>query len=209
MSNSMEHWNGDQMCVVDIETTGLDPAWNEIIQIAIVPLDSNIKPRKDVLPFYIEIAPEHPERMAVEAMEVSKLRVAEIVLRGHDPEKAKDLLTEWVAKLKLPCTKYGTPKRILLLGHNISFDKAFILRWLGVDMFNEIFDSRIRDTMIAALYLNDRAGMHVNPVPFPKVNLAWMAKTFTIPHEQAHDALQDCLVTAEVYRKLICQGLIA
>lgn len=204
----MEHWNGDQLCVADIETTGLDPNWHEIVQLALLPLDSNINIRKDVLPFYIELIPDNPERMDLESMEISKLKLAELALRGHDREKAKDLLVEWVKKLQLPCTKYGTPKRVLLLGHNIVFDKPFIIKWLGLALFNEIFDSRVRDTMIAANYLNDRAAMHSEKVPFPKVNLAWMAKTFTISHERAHDALQDCIVTAEVYKKLLMQGLL-
>ena len=66
MGTSMIHWNGHQLCAIDTETTGLDPNYNEIIQICILPLDSNIKPRKDVFPFYIEIVPDHPERASPE-----------------------------------------------------------------------------------------------------------------------------------------------
>lgn len=208
MAYSMEHWNGDQIASVDIETTGLDPNWHEILQIAIVPLTSNFERRKDVLPFYIEMCPDHPERADKEAMDVSRLKLAEIAIRGHDKEKAKDLLMDWVKKLKLPCTKYGTPKRIIMLGQNITFDKPFIVKWLGMDMFNEYFDSRMRDTMVVANYLNDRAGMHAEKVPYPKVNLAWLAKTHNIEHSRAHDALQDCMVAAQVYKKMCEQGLI-
>ena len=52
---SMETWNGNQMAVIDVETTGLRPYFNEIVQICILPLDSNCDPRKDILPFYINI----------------------------------------------------------------------------------------------------------------------------------------------------------
>ena len=208
MATSMEHWNGDQMCVLDIETTGLKPGWHEIIQIALLPLDSNIKPRKDVMPFYIEMAPDFPERIDKEAMSVSQLKMADVVLRGHDQEKSKDLLVEWVKKLGLPCTKYGTPKRIIILGHNVSFDKGFVLQWLGADLYNEIFDARSRDTMTTGCYLNDCAGMHAETIPYFKVNLAWMAKCHNIIQDRAHDALQDCMVTAEIYRHQLTRGLL-
>ena len=55
MGNSMQHWNGNQLCVVDVETTGLDLFWHEIIQLCILPLDSDINPRTDVSPFYINL----------------------------------------------------------------------------------------------------------------------------------------------------------
>jgi len=209
MKNSMEHWNGSQMCVIDTETTGLDPYWHEILQICILPLDQNIKPRKDVLPFYIELRPEHPERIDPEAMKVNRLNAAKISQRGFDQEKAKDMLREWYDKLELPFTKSGNyQKRIIPLGQNFAFDKAFILHWLGVEMYNEFFEYHYADTMNTAHYLNDRAAMHGEKVPFSKINLKYLASTLKIPHEFGHDALQDCLVTAEVYRTLLLRGLL-
>lgn len=205
----MEHWNGSQMCVIDTETTGLDPYWHEIIQICILPLDSNIKPRKDVLPFYIEIRPDFPERIDPEAMTVNKLDACKIATRGFDREKAKDMLRDWIDKLDLPFTKSGSyRKRIIPLGQNYAFDRAFILRWLGVHEYNEFFDYHYKDTMIAAHYLNDRAAMHGEAVPFAKVNLSWLANKLNVQNERAHDALSDCVTTAEVYRRLLMQGLL-
>lgn len=207
MPNTMQHWNGDQMCVVDIETTGLDPYWNEILQICILPVDSNIKPRKDVLPFYLEIRPDHPERFDQQAKTVNKIDLNEIMKRGHDSEKAKDLLEEWIKKLGLPCNKFGNPKRILPLGQNYAFDRAFIQQWLGVQMYNDFFDYHYRDTMITAGYINDRAACHAEVVPFSKINLQWLAKQLNVETDRAHDALQDCLTCAEVYRQLLYRGL--
>ena len=62
-NNCMRHWNGDHLVVLDLETTGLRPGWHEIWQIALLPLDSNLDMRKDVLPFDILIEPEHMERI--------------------------------------------------------------------------------------------------------------------------------------------------
>jgi len=208
MSNAMIHWNGNQMCAIDTETTGLDPSYHEVIQICILALDSNIQPRKDVFPFYIEIIPDHPERADPEAMQVNRLNFAKIGQRGHDREKAKDLLREWVTKLGLPSTKYGNPKKILPLGQNYTFDKGFIVSWLGVELYNDFFHYSHRDTKVVADYLNDRAGMHAEKPPFSKTNLSWLAKKLNAPYERGHDALSDCVATAAVYRTMLKQGLL-
>jgi len=208
MKNAMIHWNGDQMCVIDTETTGLVAGWHEIIQICILPLDSNIKPRKDVMPFYIEMIPEYPERASPEAMTINKLDFAKIAQRGHDREKAKDLLEEWMNRLGLPYTTYGNRKRVIPLGQNYAFDQAQIKSWLGEETYSEYFAHRYRDTLQTANYLNDRAGMHAEKVPFNKTTLSWLCNKLNIENLKAHDALADCMATAEVYRKLLMQGLL-
>jgi len=130
--NSMVHWNGNQLCAVDVETTGLDPFVHELVQICILPLDSNVQPRKDVFPFYIEIRPEFPERRDPEAMTVTKLNINKIMERGFDREKAKDLLIEWVDKLGLPLTKGGNYRcKVMPLWHNGKFDYCFI--WFRIN----------------------------------------------------------------------------
>ena len=208
MSNSMRHWNGNQLCAIDCETTGLDSHWHEILQICILPLDSNIEPRKDIIPFYINLIPEHLERVNPDALKVNKTKLSELCKSGHDMEKAKDLLDEWINKLGLPFTKGGFRKKIMPLGQNFAFDKGFIMRWLGLDTYDYYFDYHYKDTMIAANYLNDRAAMHAEKVPFSKIRLAWLAKCFDIDHKNAHNALQDCIVTAKVYKKMLLEGLL-
>ena len=205
---SMLHWNGNQMCAVDTETTGLDAHWNEIIQICILPLTSNLEPRKDVLPFCIDMKIDCIERIDPEAMKVNKLDLATIQLRGFDKEKAKDLLREWIVKLNLPITKAGTPCKIMPLGQNYAFDRDFIIRWLGIEMYNELFDYHYSDTMTTANYLNDRAAMHGENTPFKKVNLSSLATFYKIDHENKHNALSDCVCCAAVYRKMLQAGLL-
>lgn len=200
---SMQHLNGDVVCVIDTETTGLDPLIHEMVQICILPLDHQLKPVKSVMPFYIEVKPEHPERAQKEALAVNKLDLATIVNRGHDRMKAIDMLVDWIDKLGLPYTKYGNRKKIMPLGQNYQFDKGFIQAWLGCEQYNELFHYHYRDTMITAQYLNDRAAFRVEPIPFPKSSLGSLASKLGVQIDNAHDALQDCLATAEVYRKLM------
>lgn len=208
MPNSMQHWNGNQVCVIDTETTGLESGWHDMIQICILPLDSNFEPRKDILPFYINLKPEHPERADPEALKINGLKLAELALNASDQEKAKDLLRGWINKLQLPFTKYGTRKRIIPLGQNFGFDRPFIQEWIGHEEYAELFDYHYRDTMVAALYMNDRAAMHAEKVPFSKVNLKYLASTLKIQYERRHDALEDCIVCAKVYKRMVMEGLL-
>jgi DNA polymerase III epsilon subunit-like protein len=207
-SNSMQHWNEHQLCAMDVETTGADPHYHEICQIAILPLDSNIQPRKDVMPFYIDIIPEHPNRIDPAAVTVTKLTMKKILERGHDKFAAQDLLEQWSESLGLRYTRGGIRKRIMPLGHNYAFDKQFIQRWLGSEAYSDLFDGRYRDTMTSALFINDSAACHAESVPYSKANLTWLANHHKIPIDGAHDALQDCIATAEVYRKLCYRALI-
>jgi len=208
MARTMQHWNGNQVCVIDTETTGLDSHWHEVIQICILPLDSSFMPRTDVVPFYVNLKPTNPERADPAALKINGLKLSEIAISGHDKEKAKDLLEAWVRTLRLPTTKWGTYKKIIPLGQNYGFDKGFIQAWLGVDEYDQIFDYHHRDTMSTALYLNDRAGMHGDRVPFPKVDLGYLCSQLKISRERGHDSLQDCIVTAKVYRQMVAQGLL-
>ena len=56
------HLNGNLMVSVDLETTGRRPGYQEIIQIACVPLGPDLKPAPRLMPFYTEIKPNFPER---------------------------------------------------------------------------------------------------------------------------------------------------
>jgi len=201
MSN-MVHLNGNILCAVDVETTGRDPEKHDIIQIAVLPLDSQIKPRKDILPFYMEIAPRRPENAELSAGGVNKLQLAKIINEGMDSYRAADLLEEWFLKLKLP-----ENKRISPLAQNWCFDRGFLIQWLGPRMFEFIFDGRYRDTMTAALYCNDKADFMGEAFPYPKVNLEYLSSQLKVENIKAHDALSDCVTTAEVYRRMLT-GLI-
>jgi DNA polymerase III epsilon subunit-like protein len=206
--NSMQHWNGNQLCVIDTETTGLDPFWHEVIQICILPLDSNIEPRKDIIPFYINLKPDHPERASNNAFKKNKLNLLNLIETGFDRIAAIDMLDDWINKLKLPVTRYGKLKQIIPLGQNYQFDKTMLIKWLGYDLYEQYFHYHYKDTMITANFLNDYAAMHAEKVPFSKIGLQWLCSKLNVNSERAHDALSDCIATAEVYKQLLKKGVI-
>jgi len=112
-----------------------------------------------------------------------------------------ELFDEWFNRLELPITVQQS-KKIMPLWSNGTFDKAMLKSWLGEELYNTYFYFHERDTQIIALYLNDRFAQHGEDVPFPKVGLSYLANCFGVPTHNAHDALADCLTTAEVYKKL-------
>ena len=59
MAESMIHWNGCQMIAIAIHTTGKSPNIHEIFHLSAIALDSNSKPRTDVLPFTMDIMPDN------------------------------------------------------------------------------------------------------------------------------------------------------
>ena len=208
MKNSMQHWNGKQVCAMDVETTGLDPHYHEIIQVCLLPLDSNIEIRRDILPLNMFLKPDYPQRADRKAMKVNCIDMANLVARGFDREKAKDLLIDWIDKLGMPCNKYGNKLTIIPLGQNLSFDISFMKRWLGDDLYSEYFHYHYKDTMISASYINDHAAMHGEKVLFPKINLKYLANILNVDIIGHHDALVDCKAAADVYRKMLQRGLI-
>lgn len=204
----MIHWNGNQLCAIDTETTGFDCSYHEMCQLAIIPLDSNIKPRTDVLPFHVHLKLDYPERADPDAMRINKTTAAWLQINGFERMKVIDMLEEWVEKLELGHTIGGRQKQIIPLGQNFSFDIGFMKAWLGDQQYRDTFHYHYRDTMHTAAFLNDRAGMHSEKVPFSKIKLTYLAAQLDVEHDSAHDALQDARITAEVYRKLLMGGLL-
>ena len=90
------HLNGHLLASVDIETTGRLPGHHEIIQIAVVPLDADYHPVARITPYYINIAPHHPERAEKKALSINGLNLAKLCRESITQEKGADLFAEWV-----------------------------------------------------------------------------------------------------------------
>jgi DNA polymerase III epsilon subunit-like protein len=193
----MIHLNGNMLCAVDVETTGEIPGHHDMWQVCFLPLNEKLEPSKEVLPFYMDLLIKRPENVNLEAIK-NQHRFIESQKGGVDPWFAADLFDEWFQKLNL-----GFRKMISPLAQNWVFDRGFVADWMGNESFNQYVDARYRDTMVAALYLNDAADFAVEQTPFPKVNLAYLCSQLKIEHDKAHDALADCVVTAEIYRKMV------
>ena len=201
--SGLVHLNGNLMASIDLETTGLQAGYHEPIQIAIVPLNSDIRPLEGVRPFYTTIKPLHPERQQARAGYVHGLKMEDLVLHAPDAGKVQDLLVEWWENLDLPFGKTLVP-----LAHNWAFESSFLRAWLGVDLAEALFFGHARDAMLYVLALNDKAVFMGLPQPFPKVGLGSLCRHFKIVNPNPHDAMSDAIAEAECYRAMLTMDLL-
>jgi DNA polymerase III epsilon subunit-like protein len=196
--SSLVTCNGNLLASIDLETTGTQPGYHEIVQIAIVPLNSDIRPIAELPVFYTNIRPRHPKRASPEAAAKNGISIDDLMLHAPEPEKVEDMLVEWFERLELPFQKVLVP-----LAHNWAFESSFLKAWLGVTMVDKLFHSHARDGMLLAVSLNDMAAFRGEPAPFNRVGLNWICTKLGITNKNAHDALSDAYAGAEVYRAMV------
>lgn len=196
------HLNGNLLASIDFETTGLQAGYHEPIQIAVVPLNSDIRPLEGVRPFYTTIRPEFPERQEKKVGYIHGITIEELMLHAPEAGKVQDLFVEWWEKLDLPVGKNLVP-----LAHNWAFEYSFLHAWLGVDLTNTLFSGHARDAMLYALAMNDKAAFMGLPAPFSRVGLGSICRRFNIINENPHDALNDAIAEAECYRAMLSMEL--
>jgi DNA polymerase-3 subunit epsilon len=166
---------------VDVETTGLDPARNEIIELAAVRVHPQLLFVQREL--VTRVRPQFPERCGLEAA----------ALNGFDPEKWDDAPDVYdVLKRYAPIAE-----GCVLVGHNIGFDKAFLtsgFRRAGLE--EPKMDHHVIDTASLAWPL-------VAVGALQSLSLATVCDALGISNEGAHSARRDVARTMEVYRRLM------
>ena len=209
----MIHLNGNIIVSIDVETTGFIPGHHDLIQIAVLVLDHDLKPDKRVAPFYMDIVPKRMGTIDKTALHISRIDLAQLVQRGMDPFDAADHFEDWFESLKKQ-TKRHPPllpegKKLIPMAQNWVFDRGFVIDWLGDVSFNSFFHPWYRDTLPVAQFMNDVYSKKPEcmsmdyKVPFPKANLGYLCSQYKIKNEKAHDALQDVIATASVYRSMV------
>jgi DNA polymerase III epsilon subunit-like protein len=195
---SLVSLNYNLMASIDIETTGRTPGYHEIIQIAVQPLDNLFEPVRGINPFYMNIAPEFPERAEKEATVVHGLNLTDLQATAPEKGKVLDLFGEWFQSLELPFRK-----NLVMLAHNHSFEVGFLKAWMGIDLYGEYINPLIRDSMGFAIALNDRAHCRGEEPLFKSFSLPALCKQFGIENTQSHNALADAIAEAKVYKTLM------
>lgn len=174
--------------VVDTETTGLKPGFNEVIELGVVFFDDNFTPNG--LKFVTQIKPVWPCNFHPKAREAN----------GIDLDKINDNLTPNIVRanfLEWKNNLFGDAK-IISLGHNYTFDKGFLEAFFTKDLYDEIFHYNFEDSMILARALKQKGKLKTE-----NCKLETLAKYFGIPNERAHSAYNDAIVTLQVYKNLI------
>lgn len=166
---------------IDCETTGLEPDYHEIIEIAAARVDPGtlvIRREMDA-----KIQPAHPERVDPEAVRKN----------GYTPDRWLDALSLDEALDRLSPILNGA----VLAGHNVAFDRMFIeAAYHRAEQILPDIDYHLVDTASLAWPLVV-AGIIERP------SLRFLCEHFGISNEGAHSAPADVRRTIAVYRELM------
>jgi len=178
------------ICAIDTETTGLNETCCEMIELAIVGLNKDFSFNGHCYTTRIRPSPIALQLMSPEAFEIHRITKEELLMAPTAAQVRTSLLI-WKREL--------TDEKIFPLGHNYIFDRTYIRKFMGIELYDETFDYHIRDTTNLITAITDM-GSHI-----PR-NLRKACAHFNIPTQDVHDAEGDARLTAILYKTLI--GLI-
>lgn len=166
---------------VDCETTGLDPARHELIEVAVLRV--------------------HPQTLAVEAEVALKVRPERI--EDADPEAlringySEEAWTDAVSLDEAMALIVPVLEGSMLAGHNVAFDRGFLdAAWKRVGHRPENLDHHLLDTATLAWPL-------VSSGTLDSVSLTPVCKHLGIERGEEHWALDDARASLEVARRLL------
>ncbi len=171
-----------KICLIDIESSGLDPFTDEILEIAYVLFDSHTMAIEEV--FEVKIKPEHIETAHPKALEVN----------GYAEEEWQDATTLFYAMMDL---SERIPKGTTMMAYNVSFDHGFLQAAERTTGFTLPFSHSRIDLLTLAW----------SKIPHHKV-FSWSLKTICTylgipPEPKMHRALRGALAEYAVYTKLM------
>ena len=162
----------DDYVLVDIETTGLSPIYDDIIEIGAIKVQNN--------------------KMVDEFSQLIKIN-------RNLPQKITELtgITDsMLATGKIPKAVLGEFVNFVgnnvIIGHNVNFDLGFLCnkckKYLNYNLNNDYIDTLYLARKLVPNSVNHKLGT--------------LAKLFNISYEGAHRGLKDVEITYEVYNKL-------
>ena len=166
--------NQERYVVVDIETTGLYPKSDEIIEIAAMKVDEN----GEISKFQKLIKPNIPVSSFI-----TKLTGITNTMLENEGEDITEVLQAFDAFIE----------DYTLIGHNVNFDLSFI-----DDKYEKYLIKNLDHKYLDTLYLARRY------MPFlPNHKLKTVAEYFQVSTKGHHRALADVQMTLEIYIRIL------
>lgn len=185
-----------KLCAIDTETTNVDFLKAKVVELSILPLTDNYDPDESIKPLNILVNPGEVELdLGKEALSFNKISRESILKEGVNLGTLTAYIKNWM-------DSYGITS-IEPLAHNWIYDRAVLRNSMGFKDVEYMFYRRAKDSHTAAVFVNDLYKSKGLKKPFAKTNLSAMAEFFGMKSEGAHRALQDCLMSAFVYKNLM------
>jgi len=176
--------------VIDTETTGLYPSRHQVLTVGMVLVD--FQPKKIEFTSEKHIFVKHDEyRYSRAALQMNGINLEEHHKIGIFPEAAHKEMKKFVDIHLL----HDTP----VLGHNVHFDINFLNSLFDELKVNYPFCKKREDTRYMWENLQRRGLVN----PFKDAKLGTVAGHFGIDYSRAHNAIEDCKITAKVYKEIL------
>lgn len=194
----MQHLNANVLAAVCVDTTGPTED-HEIIEVAVVPLDHMLRVHNDLILFNMRMQPRYIENIDWKHCRLTRVEVAQTVNGGFTADRVADMLYGWFCKLDL-----NERKKIIPFGYKYTETRAALIKWLGQEMYSEMFSDDYRDLLVAAHFINDRQCCKGEPAIYAKQRLRWLAKYHDVEMlEAGGSSLSDCYTIAQTYRRML------
>lgn len=165
---------------VDIEAAGPIPGEFSLLSLGACVVG---QPRQT---FYTELKPIN-NKFIVQALEVNRLSMAELKIKGEKPAEAMARFEKWILKV-------SEENRPVFVAFNATFDWSFthwyFIKFLGRDPFG------ISGLDIKAYFMG-KHGVTWSETVKKKVRLLYTSKT-----RHTHNALDDAIEQAEIFKKM-------
>lgn len=171
----------------DTETTGLDSQINNLLTAYFMVLDSNL----NVIDTFDLKLKHNLYNITVKALEINKIDIIK-----HDAESIS--VIDAKIKFKEFLLKNKGPYRYTPIGHNLQYDKNFLLTSgiITEQEYSEYISVCTIDTMIVANFLKLTGDIPSNKA----LNLTSLCKYYNIDSENAHDCEADIKMTVELLK---------
>lgn len=177
-------------CFIDVETSGLDPKLNAILEIGGI-----IEYPGMYHEFSFKCRPFEKDEVVVAALEVNKFTMDDI---NKFPD-SKDTYLKFTELLARHVNRYNNQDKFFFIGYNANFDNQFLRSFFeknGSVYFGSWFFHPYIDVMALAAY-------HLMKVrhKMKSFHLVTVAPQFgvDVDVEKAHGALYDVKLTREIY----------
>ena len=178
--------------VIDTETGGLDSARHSLLTLGLVAGDEGGVAEG------LELAVRHePYVVSGGGMKVNRINLVAHHENALEPAQALEALDSFLSR------HFAAEAAVILVGHNISFDIAFLRTFLEAQgrSLEPRFSHRSVDTHAVAAALRD-AGRLPSEVKLSSTAL-FAHFSIVVPEEKRHPALGDALATHALYWKLV------
>lgn len=176
----------DVFISVDVETAGPNPGTYSLLSIGACLV---LEPAKR---FYVELQPVN-DAVTAEAMEVSQMGLEGLKRRGQSPVDAMKRFAEWVAEVT-PAD--GQPVFVAL---NAAFDWMFVADYFHRYLGKNPFGHKALD--IKAYFMGLRG------IEWEATGFEAMSKHYQIEQRLNHNALEDAVMQAALFRKMLEENL--